>query len=104
MKSSARFSFAMACFGLLSVAGAPNAYAEFKCDRPQLSRVDATACAKAAESPSSLRRYVWRTQAIYGLQMSDYMRFEGDAPTPRSAPAAQAPAEKSVVGLAQESR
>lgn len=58
----------------------PIARAEFKYDQPQLTRVDATACALAAESPSSVRQYIWRTRMIYGLQMSDYVRFVGDEP------------------------
>lgn len=49
MKNSSRFRLALSCFGLLSLAVVPIAHAEFKCDRPQLARVDTTACAKAAE-------------------------------------------------------
>jgi hypothetical protein len=54
------------------------AQAEYKCDKQFLSRVDAKACAAAAEGADSLRRFVSRTQAIYHLQVADYARFEGD--------------------------
>ena len=66
-----------------------------------VTRVDATACAKAAESPSSVRQYVWRTRMIYGLQMSDYVRFVGDEPKAGSARAAQATPRDSVAGVAR---
>jgi hypothetical protein len=97
-------SLALACFGLLSVAISPIAQAEFKCDQPQLTRVDATACAKAAESPSSVRQYIWRTRMIYGLQMSDYVRFLGDEPKAGPARAAQATPQDSVAGVARPLR
>jgi hypothetical protein len=58
--------------GLCFVA-AP-AYAEYKCDRQSLTRVDAIACAKAAEGIESLQRYVWRTRHIYNLWIADYIR------------------------------
>ena len=50
------------------------AYAEYKCDRQPLTRVDAIACAKAAEGIESLSRYVWRTRHMYNLWMPDYIR------------------------------
>lgn len=104
MKDSSNFRLALSCFGLLSLAVFPVAHAEFKCDRPQLGRVDATACAKAAEGATSLRRYVTRTRMIYGLQMSDYARFEGDEPKASSTRAAQTPAQEPVAGLTPPSR
>ena len=78
MKDASRSGLALTLLALLCVAISPSAQAEFKCNQPQLTRVDATACAKAAESPSSLRRYVWRTRMIYSLQMSDYLRPVSD--------------------------
>lgn len=104
MKNSCCYRVALSCFGLLSVAVVPIAHAEFKCDRPQLTRVDATACAKAVESATSLRRYVTRTRMIYNLQMSDYARFEGDEPKASSTRAAQAPVQGPVAGFAPPSR
>ncbi len=104
MKNSSRFRVALSCAGLLSVAVVPIARAEFKCDLPQLSRADATACAKAAESVASLRQFVSRTRMIYGLQMSDYTRFEEDAPKAQPARALRANPQDSVVGLAPPAR
>jgi hypothetical protein len=48
------------------------ARAEFKCDTPQL-RIDRVACEKAAEGPTSLRRYVERMRAIDSLYFPDYV-------------------------------
>lgn len=104
MKNSCCYCVALSCFGLLSVTVVPIAHAEFKCDRLQLTRVDATACAKAAESATALRRYVTRTRMIYNLQMSDYARFEGDEPKASSTRVAQAPAQEPVAGLTLPSR
>ena len=104
MKHSSSSRLALACFGLLSVAVSPAAQAQFKCDQPQLTRVDATACALGAKDVALLRRYVTRTQAIYGLQMKDYVRFEGDEPTAPPAPAAQVTPRNSVAGVAPPSR
>ena len=104
MKHPTRSHVALACFGLLSVAISPTAQAEFKCDQPRLTRVDATACAFGAKDVASLRRYVTRTQAIYGLQMKDYVRFEGDEPKAQSAGPAQVKPRNSVAGIAPPSR
>ena len=91
---------------LLATLALP-ARAEFKCDGRQLSRVDAVACAHAAQGPDSLRRFITRTESIYGLQMRDYARFVGDEPSPpqsRVAPAAQVSKPASVAGVAPPSR
>ena len=105
MKHSSRSRLVLACFGSLSVAVSSTAYAEFKCDQPHLSRVDATACAKAAEGASALRQYIWRTRAIYGLHISDYARFEGEEPKPSVTRAAQGkPPRDSVAVIARPER
>lgn len=104
MKDSSSSRLALACFGLLSVAAAPNAQAQFKCHQPHLTRVDATACALGAKDVASLRRYVTRTQAIYGLEMKDYVRFVGDEPKAPPAPVAQATKPESVAGVAPPAR
>lgn len=81
MKTSSRSSrLAVFCFGVFSAAISPTAHAEFKCDGRPLRGVDAKGCAHAAQGPDSLRRFVTRTQAIYGVQMKDYVRFVGDEP------------------------
>ena len=94
-----RSSLTLVCFGLLSVSAMSAARAEFKCDQPKLARVDAIACAKAAESSTALRQFVSRTQRIYGLQMSDYARFVGDEPKPAAVQAAVATPSPTVAGL-----
>ena len=104
MKNSSSSRFALACIGLLSVAISPVAQAQYKCDQPRLTRVDATACALSNADVASLRRYVTRTQAIYGLQMKDYVRFEGDEPNvPPSRPAKVTP-PNSVASVAPPAR
>ena len=45
---------------------------EFKCDGRPLTRVDAIACAKAAESVTELRRFIERTRIVYALYIMDY--------------------------------
>ncbi len=104
MKHSSSSRVVLACFGVLSVAVSPAAHAQLKCDQPPLTRVDATACALGAKDVASLRRYVTRTQAIYGLQMKDYVRFEGDEPQAAPARAAQASPLKSLAGVAPAPR
>ena len=104
MKHSSSSRVALACFGLLAVAVSPVAQAQFTCDQPQLTRVDATACALGAKDVASLRRYVTRTQAIYGLQMKDYVRFEGDEPKAQPARPVQVTPRSSVAGVAPASR
>lgn len=107
MKQSSRSHLVLGCFGLLSIAFAPTAHAQYKCDQRQLTRVDAHACALGAKDAAALRRYVTRTQAIYGLQMKDYARFVGDEPLPqqvRVVPAVQVTKPASVAGVAPSSR
>jgi hypothetical protein len=104
MKNLLRFSHIAVCGAVLLAIVAFPARAEFKCDGRQLSRVDARACAHAAQGPDSLRRFVTRTQKIYGLQMRDYVRFVGDEPTATRAQATQAPPRDSLAGVARPSR
>lgn len=107
MKHSFRSHLVLGCFSLLSVAFTPTAYAEYKCDQRPLNRVDAHACALGAKDVAALRRHITMTQAIYGLQMKDYVRFVGDEPLPsqvRVAPASQVSKPASVAGVAPPSR
>lgn len=92
-----RSSLTLICFSVLSLTAVSAARAEFKCDQPKLTRVDATACAKAAESSTALRHYVGRTQMIYGLKMSDYARFVGDESTVAPLRSAAATPSQAVV-------
>ena len=104
MKNLLRLSPIAVYSAVLLATFAFPAHAEYKCDGPQLSRVDAIACAHATQSPGSLRRFVTRTQKIYGLQMRDYVRFVGDEPKVAAAPTAQATTRDSVAGVARPSR
>jgi hypothetical protein len=107
MKTRFRLPSIAFCGAVLLTLLALPARAEFKCDGRQLSRVDATACARAAQGPDSLRRFITRTEIIYGLQMRDYVRFVGDEPFPpqaRVAPASQVSKPASVAGVAPPSR
>ena len=88
---------------LLATLALP-ARAEFKCDGRQLSRVDAMACAHAAQGADSLRRFITRTETIHGLQMRDYVRFVGDEPPVVRVQAAQATLRDSTAGVARPSR
>ncbi len=96
MKALPRSYLALFSGAILSAAIAPAAQAEFKCDGRPLARVDATACAHAAQAADSLRRFVTRTQAIYGLQMKDYARFVGDEEPKRQPAPSTAAIAKSV--------
>ena len=107
MKTRFRLHSITFCSAVLLALLAFPARAEFKCDGRQLSRVDARACAHAAQGPDSLRRFITRTENIYGLQMRDYVRFVGDEPFPpraRVAPASQVSKPASVAGVAPASR
>ena len=104
MKNLLRLSPIAVCGAVLWAAVALPARAEFKCDGRQLSRVDASACARAEQGPDSLRRFVTGTQKIYGLQMRDYVRFVGDEPKAAPAQASQATPRDSVAGVARPSR
>ncbi len=91
MKTFRRSHLAILACATLSAGIAAAAQAEFKCDGRPLTRVDATACAHAAQGADSLRRFVTRTQAIYGLQMKDYARFVDEKePKPQPAPSTAA--------------
>ena len=49
-----------------------------------------------------MRRYITRTHAIYGLQMKDYVRLEGDEPKVLPARPTQVTPRNSVAGIAPE--
>ena len=104
MKTSSRSYAAVFCFGVFSAVISPAVHAEFKCDGRLLVAADAKACAHAAQGPDSLRRFVTRTQAIYCLQMSDYARFEGDAPEQQPARRSQDRGQQPMTVQAPPSR
>lgn len=104
MKNRFNSSSMAVCGAVLLAALALPAHAEFKCDGRQLSRVDAVACAHAAQGPDSLRRFIVRTERIYGLQMRDYVRFVGDEPPALRVRPAQATLRDSAAVGARSSR
>ncbi len=73
---------AAAALVLSALALAPStSFAEHRCDHPR-GIGEARACAKAAESPEALRRFIERTRMIWGLAYADYADY---APSPRTA-------------------
>ena len=56
-------------------------FAGHRCDRPR-GVGEERACAKAAEGPEALRRFITRTRMIWGLSYADYA---GDEVPPRVA-------------------
>ena len=91
---------------LAATACAPTvALANQRCDDPN-GMVARRACAKAAEGPDALRRFVSRTQGIWNLSYYDYARPD---PTDTRSAAAVAPhapkaAQAGNVALAARSR
>lgn len=73
MTSRSQAIVAIALAGVFSAVSA-DALAASRCDRAQLTRVEATACAKAAESITALRQYVQRTRMIHSLHMADFVK------------------------------
>jgi hypothetical protein len=65
-------------FAVLTLAPA-SSFAEHRCDHPK-GVAEERACAKSAEGPDALRRFVQRTAAIWGLSYRDYAR-DRDEPT-----------------------
>lgn len=95
-----RTALTILSLGLLATGAAQ---AEFKCDKAQLTRVDAAACAKAAEGIDSLARHVQRTRMVHGLYVMDYVRpttSEQVAAKPATASAAPAAATASAAPAA----
>jgi hypothetical protein len=60
---------------LLTLAATPAASAAPRCENPGLM-ADRKACEKAREGADALRRFVSRTQSIYGLYFWDYIMPE----------------------------
>ena len=73
-----------AALGLMLSASCQSTLAAGPCDRPTVGG-EARACAARQEGPTALRRFMLRTEMIYGLSYRD---FEPDQP---AALAAQGP-------------
>jgi hypothetical protein len=73
MMNSTRFALLPRVPALVLITFAASvAQATPRCENPSFA-VDRVACAKAKESPESLRRFITRTQSIYSLYFWDYM-------------------------------
>jgi len=70
-----RLAISAPLLAVAAVAAAP-AFAAYKCDGPT-GLVDSKGCAAAAQGPDALRRFIQRTQAMWGTTFYDYVR--GDA-------------------------
>ena len=75
-----------------------------KCDDPK-GMIETRACAKAAQGPDALRRFVSRTQAIWHLYFYDYVQPDRTkAAAAPAAPHATAAAQEGNVAVAAKSR
>ena len=74
MKSSVVPAAAALVLGALALAPSTS-LAEHRCDHPR-GIGEERACAKAAESPEALRRFITRTRMIWGLSYADFARDE----------------------------
>ena len=74
MKMNVRATAAVTLFSAFALAPAIS-FAQHRCDAPN-GMIERRACAKAAEGPQALRRFVERTRGIYGLYYLDYARSE----------------------------
>ena len=90
----ARFSTVLSLLAASAFASTA-ALAQHKCDNPTTS-IDKRACAKAAEDPEALGRFVWRTRAIWELYIPDYMPSYGEAIVIKPVMAKPAPTEAQV--------
>ena len=77
MKRHSCSAAAVALVVAAAILPAP-ALAAHRCDTPH-STIDQRACAKAAEGPDALRRFVERTRTIYALYYFDYARSDASA-------------------------
>jgi len=63
--------------GLIAVAAlaAAPSFAAYKCHGPT-GLVDSKGCAAAAQGPEALRRFIQRTQLMWGTTYFDYVRAD----------------------------
>ena len=78
MQASYR-SFAAVALATALASGSALAQTKHVCDGEHQTRVQASACAKAAESPTALRQYAWNTRMIHNLAPTDYLRTREQA-------------------------
>ena len=88
MQASYRTFAAVTLYAALA-SGASAQPTRHVCDRDHQTRLQATACAKAAEGTTALRQYAWNTRTIHNLVPADYLRTREQAAR-RTADAARA--------------
>ena len=91
---------------LAAMACAPTVVlAQHRCDDPK-GMIETRACAKAAQGPDALRRFVSRTQAIWYLYYYDYARPDPSDTATAAAitPHAPAAAQAGNLAVAAQSR
>jgi hypothetical protein len=78
MNPSAKASLSTILLALALMVAAPHTEAASRCDGPTVGG-EARACAAERQGPDALRRFVTRTQNIYGLYFGDFRHAEPDA-------------------------
>lgn len=76
----AKASLTSTLFALALMVSAPHTQAASRCDGPTVGG-EARACAAERQGPDALRRFVTRTQMIYGLYFWDLRHAEPDPGT-----------------------
>ena len=79
MNSVFRVPVIAVSFALVSFSAAPSALAAGPCDRPTVGG-EARACTARQEGPTALRRFILRTEMIYGLSYQDFEPAEAAFP------------------------
>jgi hypothetical protein len=79
----AKSTLATGLFTFALIVAAPHTEAANRCDGPTVGG-EARACAAEREGPDALRRFVARTQAIYGLYFWDLRRVTPDTTATRA--------------------
>ena len=64
-----------AAFALVFCSAAPSAHAAARCAQPTVGG-EARACAARQEGPTALRRFILRTEMIYGFSYWDFQPAE----------------------------
>jgi hypothetical protein len=77
MNSMFRVPVIAASFALVFCSAAQSAVAAGPCDRPTVGG-EARACAARQEGPTALRRFILRTEMIYGLSYQDFQPAEAE--------------------------
>lgn len=75
MNSMFRVPVIAVSFALVFFSAASSALAAGPCDRPTVGG-EARACAARQEGPTALRRFILRTEMIYGLTYQDFQPAE----------------------------